>query len=177
MQGWKLVERADGLRMEEESLRKFGDPEFTLAHLLYGRLGRVTVAIFYFPSRFDTNVDKSMIDNLHHFGDNTSTTTSVNIWDPKDPEFDRVLQLFGLKTVPAVVLATGLQVTKPRGPVQTPLYTITFSEPAVLCELARFQSAMVNVLWGFPNLARSCRARRRWRAFSKRPRRWRAWSS
>src|SRR5208337_2245093 len=32
-------------------------------------------------------------------------------------------------------------------------------------------SPVVNVLWGFPNLARSCRARRRWRAFSKRPRR------
>ncbi len=38
-------------------------------------------------------------------------------------------------------------------------------------------SPVVNVLWGFPNLARSCRARRRWRAFSKRPRCWRAWSS
>src|SRR5579863_1639656 len=110
MNNWKLVDNGGSLRMEPAQLRAMGDQQFTWARLLYGKLGNVKIGIFYFPSRFDSPVDTAVMEALRAFGRNTGPSTSVNIWDTTDPEFERALGLFDLKTVPAVVLATGLQV-------------------------------------------------------------------
>ena len=52
-------------------------------------------------------------------------------------------------------------------------FQIPFALPAGVGE----SSPVVNIFWGFRILPYRAEARRRWRAFSKRPRRWRAWSS
>jgi hypothetical protein len=121
-----------------------GDEQFTWAHLLYGKLGALKVGIFYFPSRFDNAMDKAVIKALRTFGQHSGPATSVNIWDTTDPELEQVLGLFDLKTMPAVVLAAGLQVDKmePRGPNKTPLYAITVADPAILSDAAHFQAAI-----------------------------------
>jgi hypothetical protein len=144
MNNWKLIESATGLRMEPAALRAMGDEQFTWAHLLYGKLGNVRVGIFYFPSRFNTAADNAVIEALRSFGQNTGTATSVNIWDTTDPAFDHALELFDLKTVPAVVLATGLLVDgiQPRGPDKTPLYSVVLNDAALLSNAARFQAAV-----------------------------------
>ena len=144
MNNWKLIETAAGLRMEPAALRAMGDEQFTWAHLLYGKLGNVRVGIFYFPSRFNTATDKAVIEALRSFGRNTGAATSVNIWDTTDPAFDQALELFDLKTVPAVILATGLQVEgiQPRGPAKTPLYSIVLTDAALLADATRFQAAV-----------------------------------
>lgn len=144
MKRWKLVETDGGLRMVEVALRAMGEERFTWAHLLYGKLGHVKVGVFFFPSRFETEADKKTIDALRAFGRNTAATTSVNVWDTTDPAFEHALELFGLKTVPAVVLATGLEVDglEPRGPDKTSLYSITPDISSALSDPARFQSAI-----------------------------------
>jgi hypothetical protein len=144
MSSWKLAGDDLATRMELVSLRAMGDEEFTWAHLLYGKLGAVKIGIFYFPSRFDSATDKTVIDSLRAFGRNTGADTSVNIWDPKDPDFEQAMSLFGLKTVPAILLATGLKIDgmTPRGPSKTPLYSITLNDPSVLADAGRFQAAV-----------------------------------
>jgi len=144
VKNWELVEGSEGLKMVSKPLRAMGDEEFTWAHLLYGKLGTVELGVFYFPSRFDTDVDESVIKALRTFGNNSGAATSVNIWDTKDPAFDQALSLFNLKTVPAVVLATGLEVKgmQQRGPVKTPLYSIILSDPATLSDITQFQTAI-----------------------------------
>jgi hypothetical protein len=144
MKNWKLVDGSEGLSMVPISLRAMGEEEFTWAHLLYGKLGTVELGVFYFPSRFDTDVDKDVIKALRAFGRNSGVATSVNIWDTKDPEFEQALGLFDLKTVPALVLATGLEVKgmQPRGPVKTPLYLIILSDTATLSDATRFEAAI-----------------------------------
>jgi hypothetical protein len=144
MENWKLVDTDQGLRMESAPIRARGEEQFTWAHLLYGKLGVLELGVFYFPSRFDTDSDKIVIDALHAFGSNTPSSTSVNIWDTKDPEFERALGLFDLKTVPALVLATGLEVKDmlPRGPANTPLYSIILSDPTTLSNQAHLQAAL-----------------------------------
>jgi hypothetical protein len=141
---WKLVDDRGMVRMEAAPMRAMGDEQFTWAHLLYGRLGNVKIGIFYFPSRFDTAVDRSVIQALHAFGQNSGASTSINIWDTKDPEFEQALELFGLKAIPGVVLATGLQVDgmHPRGPGNTPLYSIALTDAAVLSDGAQFEAAV-----------------------------------
>lgn len=141
MNNWKLVETAEGLRLEKATSRVTGLREFTWAHLLYGKLGHVKVGIFFFPSRFDNDLDKAVIALLETFGRNTGATTSVNFWDTKDPHFENALNLFGLKTVPSLVLATGLQIgsMNPRGPEKTPLYSITQDVSTALSDPKRFQ--------------------------------------
>jgi len=141
---WTLIEDGGTIRMKPEALRAMGDEQFTWAHLLYGKLGDLKVGIFYFPSRFAAPIDSAVIGALRTFGQNSGATTSVNIWDTRDSEFDHALGLFALKTVPAVVLVTGLQVEgmQPRQPDKTSLYSITIDDPAVLSDLARFQAAI-----------------------------------
>lgn len=144
MKNWKLVDNGVRLRMEPAALRAMGDEQFTWAHLLYGKLGTVKLGIFYFPSRFGTATDTAVIEALRTFGRNSGAATSVNIWDTKDPELEHALGLFDLKTVPAVVLATGLEVEgmEPRGPNNTPLYSITLSDTAILSDAQHFQAAI-----------------------------------
>jgi len=144
MSNWKLVETGGSLRMELAPLRDMGDEQFTWAHLLYGKLGNIRVGIFYFPSRFNTATDKAVVEALRAFGTNTGPATSVNIWDTTDPAFDHALDLFDLKTVPAVVMATGLQVDgmQPRGHDKTPLYSIALTDGALLSDAAGFQAAI-----------------------------------
>jgi hypothetical protein len=143
-QNWKFVETDKGARMEQAALRAMGEEQFTWAHLLYGKLATVRVGLFYFPSRFDTDTDRAVIEALRAFGQNTGADTSVNIWDPTDPAFEHALELFGLKAVPAVVLVTGLQVPglQPRGPTETPLYSIIVDQPGVLSDAGPFQSVI-----------------------------------
>jgi len=144
MEQWRLVESTQGLRMEPSELRAMGEEGFTWAHLLYGKLGSVEVGIFYFPSRFDTAVDNLIIEELRTFGRNTGESISVNIWDPRDSHLQQALELFGLKTVSAVVLASGLKIAgiEPRGPDKTPLYSIIFDDPALLSDPKNFQPAV-----------------------------------
>jgi hypothetical protein len=144
MSNWTLVDNGISLRMKPGALRAMGGEQFTWAHLLYGKLGNVKVGIFYFPSRFNTATDTLVIEALRSFGRNSGPATSVNIWDTTDPEFEHALGLFDLKTVPAVVLATGLQVKGmvPREPAKTPLYSITVADAGVLSDATRFQAAI-----------------------------------
>jgi len=144
MNNWTLVDNSISLRMKPGALRAMGSEQFTWAHLLYGKLGNVKVGIFYFPSRFSTATDTAAIEALREFGRNSGPSTSVNIWDTTDPEFEHALGLFDLKTVPAVVLATGLQVEgiEPREPAKTPLYSITVADAGVLSDATRFRSAI-----------------------------------
>ena len=132
MEKWTIEETNGELRLAP--LRALGLDRFTWAHLLYGRLSQVQVYMLYFPSRFDLPVDKTTIDTLRTFGTNTGPETSVNIWDTKDPNFGKALELFGMKSPPALVLATGLQLTdiNPRGPDKANLYTITITSVDIL---------------------------------------------
>jgi hypothetical protein len=144
MKNWRLVDSGASLSMELDPLRAMGDEQFTWAHLLYGKLGTVKVGIFYFPSRFGTAMDSAVIEALRAFGRNSGAATSVNIWDTKDPELEHALGLFDLKTVPAVVLATGLAVDgmEPRGPNKTPLYSITLTNTAILSDAQHLQATI-----------------------------------
>ena len=147
MNTWKLAGDDLATRLEPISLRAMGEEEFTWAHLLYGKLGAVKVGIFYFPSRFDSPADKTVIDSLRAFGRNTGADTSVNIWDPKDPDFEQAMNLFALKTVPALLLATGLNIDgmMPRGPAKTPLYSITLNDPTVFADAGKLQVAINDI--------------------------------
>jgi hypothetical protein len=129
---WVLEETDDGLKLG--TLRALDLDNFTWAHLLYGRLSPVQVYIIYFPSRFNLTVDKAVIDVLRTFGTNTGLSTSVNIWDTHDPNFIKALELFDLKSPPALIFATGLQLKDidPRGPEKANLYTISITDIEVL---------------------------------------------
>ena len=104
MEKWTVEETNGELRLAP--LRGLGSDRFTWAHLLYGRLDLVQVYIVYFPSRFDLTADKTVIDTLRTFGTNTGPSTSVNVWDTRDPNFGTALDLFDIKSPPALVLAT-----------------------------------------------------------------------
>jgi hypothetical protein len=144
MKSYQLLKTDNGLRLQPAQLRAMGDEHFTWAHLLYGNLGNVKVGIYYFPSRFDTETDSYVMKTLQAFGKNSGHATSVNFWDTTDPEFELSLELFSIKTLPAIVLATGLKVEglEPRGPEKTPLYSIILDRPAVLSDLENLQSAI-----------------------------------
>jgi len=92
------------------------------------------VYVLYFPSRFDLPEDKYVIDTLRTFGTNTGPGTSVNIWDSKDPNIEKALELFDMKSPPALVFVTGLQLENinPLGPDKANLYTITITRMDVL---------------------------------------------
>ena len=129
---WSVEEINGVLRLAP--LRALGLDRFTWAHLLYGRLSQVQVYVLYFPSRFDLSVDKTAIDTLRTFGTNTGPGTSVDIWDTKDPNFGKALELFDIKSPPALVLVTGLQLKEidPLGPDKANIYTLTITNMDVL---------------------------------------------
>jgi hypothetical protein len=129
-QQWVLRESDDGLSLEPIRTRALGSESFTWAHLLYGKLALVKVLVVYFPSRTDSLEDESCKEILRAFGENTGEATSVNFWDPTDPEFSHALALFGLKAPPAIVLASGLKLegVTATGPIDTPLYTLTITD-------------------------------------------------
>ncbi len=132
MEKWTLEETNGELRLAP--VRALGLDRFTWAHLLYSRLGSVQVYVVYFPSRFDLAVDTTVIDTIRTFGTNTGPSTSVNVWDTRDPHFGKALELFDIKSPPALVFATGLQLTDidPRGPDKVNFYTITITNMDVL---------------------------------------------
>jgi hypothetical protein len=129
---WTIEETDRGLRLAP--LRALGFDHFTWAHLLYGRLSPIQVYILYFPSRFDLPEDKYVIDTLRTFGTNTGPSTSVNIWDSRDPNMEKALELFDVKSPPALIFVSGLQLKdiNPLGPDKAHLYTITITHMDVL---------------------------------------------
>lgn len=132
MAKWSVEETSDGLRLIP--LRGLGSDRFTWANLLYSRLDLVQVYAIYFPSRFNLNVDKTVVDTLRTFGTNTGPGTSVNIWDSRDPNFGKALDLFDIKSPPALVLVSGLQLRDidPLGPDKANIYTLTITNMDVL---------------------------------------------
>jgi hypothetical protein len=145
MTDWRLGGPPEALSLVPEPARRvFGDEAATWASVMYARLAPVEVFVLYFPSRFDLPVDKSCTDLLRAFGQNTSEKTSVNFWDPKDTNFETALGFFDLKSPPAVVLASGLQLrgVDPQGPNDSNLYSISFADKATLTDQERFVQAV-----------------------------------
>ena len=110
---WRLRRTDSGLQLGE--VRTLGNERFTWADLLRVPLSGTRVYALYFPSRFDLPVDSVAADSLRVFGRATSEWTSVDFWDPQDKHFSEALDLFGLRTPPALVLAAGLQRCRPPG--------------------------------------------------------------
>lgn len=140
---WTIEETQSGLKLSPLTLRKLGSKKFTWAHLMYGKLGTVKVYVTYFPSRFNLDLDAVVMDNLRTFGKNTGPGTSVNFWDPTDPEFSKALTFFNLKYPPALTFTTGLQINgiKPYGPDKTNMYTIVITDQDVLRDNKRLTTA------------------------------------
>lgn len=130
---WIIEETDRGLRLAP--LRALGFDHFTWAHLLYGRLSSIQVYVLYFPSRFDLPEDTYVIDTLRTFGTNTGPGTLVNIWDSRDPNMEKALELFDVKSPPALVFVSGLHlkdINPSLGPDQALLYAITVTRRDVL---------------------------------------------
>jgi hypothetical protein len=85
----------------------------SLENLLYDELDGVKVFTIYFPSRFNLDTDAVVEKGLRIFGDNTSNDTSVNFWDPEDPEFSKGLEFFDQKFLPVLVFITGSSIEGP----------------------------------------------------------------
>jgi hypothetical protein len=102
------------------------------------------VYVIYFPSRFDLPVDAKATAALRSFGERTGSGTSVNVWDPTDPEFSRALHLFGVISPPGVVLAGGSKRVPTSSHPLDPgdLYAISFTDPFVLEDAERLASAV-----------------------------------
>jgi hypothetical protein len=145
-QRWRLRRTETGLRLGQ--VRAFGTERFTWADLLRVPLAAVRVYVLYFPSRFDLPVDAAATESLRNFGPATSELTNVDFWDPQDVHFSAALDLFGLRTPPALVLIAGLQTQVADVPgAGTPsdsLYCIRFTDVAVLSDRQRMAAA-VNV--------------------------------
>ena len=82
---------------------------------------------------------------LRTFGDNTSTATSVNFWDPRDQQCGDALALFGVPSPPALVLVNGLQLTSVH---DAKLYSISFIDKDVLTDTDSFVEAVRRVAHG-----------------------------
>jgi hypothetical protein len=104
----------------------------------------VQVFVLYFSSRFEFDSDTLVEQALRTFGQQTGPGTSVALWDPTDPEFDRALALFGVLAPPALILARGLKGATARAADLSPqdLYTICFADPAVLGDRDQLASAV-----------------------------------
>ena len=142
---WRLRRSESGLRLDR--LRSFGSEAFTWADLLQVPLAATRVYALYFPSRFDLPVDAAATESLRRFGGNTSNLTSVDFWDPQDKHFSEALKLFGLRSPPALVIATGLQAVAgaPGAIVRPDLpYCISFADQAILADRGQLAAA-VNV--------------------------------
>lgn len=124
-------------------LRRFGTERFRWDDLLRAPLSGADVYVLYFPSRFDLPVDVSATETLRVFGANTSVRTSVDFWDPTDPNFSEALTLFGLRHPPALVLATGLRERDVGGDgLSDSVYCVAFDGEAVLSDRASMAAAV-----------------------------------
>ena len=143
-QRWRLRRTEAGLRLGQ--VRAFGAEQFTWADLLRLPLAAVRVYALYFPSRFDLPVDEAATSSLRLFGQQTSDTTSVDFWDPRDVHFSEALELFGVRNPPALVLVTGLRVqaaeTLGAAAALDSLYCISFGDAAVLADRERMAAAV-----------------------------------
>lgn len=124
--------------------RSFGSRELTWSQLLFPRLRDVHVFVLFFASRFDTKLDHVVREMLRTFGEQTPPNTSVNFWDPRDPQFDAALRLFDKGTAPAVVLVTDLALegVEPAGPDYSHFYSIVLTKSAVLENRERLAEAV-----------------------------------
>src|ERR1041385_2950439 len=104
MVAWSVEGEVDNLHLVEIARRSFGASELTWADLLHFRLSQVHVYALYFPSRFELSVDSAVKDALRTFGEQTGPDTSINFWDPTDPEFSRALTFFQLQKPPALLM-------------------------------------------------------------------------
>lgn len=130
---WRVTNGDGGLRLEPVKVaRGTGSEALTWADLLFLDLMYVQTYVLYFPSRFDTDLDRAVEEALRTFAKNTPASTSVNTWDPKDPEFSRALALFGLSNPPALTLATGLKTSDQRTINKDQLYAISFDDAQLL---------------------------------------------
>jgi hypothetical protein len=148
MSWYTIQETSSGrLQLSPDTRRQFDSEKFTWGHLLYGKLAPVKAYVIYFPSRFDLKIDTTAEEALRVFGGHTGSGTSVNFWDPQDPKFSDALQLFDLKSTPALVFATGLQLNdiEPYGPNKANLYTIAITDPEVLGDRERLASVANSV--------------------------------
>jgi hypothetical protein len=144
MSDWRVDETPGGLRLSQVIRRALGSEELTWADLLYRKLARVQVYAIYFPSRFDLAADATAKNALESFGRQTAASTSVNFWDPTDPEFSRALTFFDVESPPALVLAKGL-LADVKGSAyldKDSLYTITITDRMVLGDREQLASAI-----------------------------------
>lgn len=139
-----IQETPSGLRLVSVPMRTFGTEEFTWADLLYTALAPVRVYTLYFPSRFDTDLDATVMESLRTFGTNTPKTTSVNFWDATDPEFSQALDVFDIESPPALVFVSGLRLAGMRhqGPREAPLYAIAITRRELLGDRERFSDVV-----------------------------------
>ena len=82
---------------------------------------------------------------LATFGNLTGVATSVNFWDPTDPEFVQALALFDVQAPPALVLAGGVRPERKADPPPldpADLYAICITEPTVLGDATRLAAAV-----------------------------------
>lgn len=145
MTDWRVERGSGGLRLGKGPARRTaGSESLTWAGLLASELKSTHVFVVYFPSRFERPVDATVQTALAAFGRATGSRTSVNTWDPADDEFSRAIAYFDLRTPPALILATGLQLRGasldgPRGPE---LYTIAIDDELVLADSDRLAGAI-----------------------------------
>jgi hypothetical protein len=143
MSSYRVDATDAGLRLTPVVRRALGSPTLTWADLLYRQLSGVHAYCLYFPSRFDLPVDKLATDALRVFGANTGSDTSVDFWDPTDPEFSQALALFGVASPPALVFVAGLRLKGAllTGPAGSNLYAVVIQDQAVLSDQARLATA------------------------------------
>jgi hypothetical protein len=143
MSSYRVDATDTGLRLTPIVRRALGSDSATWADLLYRQLHGVQAFCLYFPSRFDLPVDKHATDTLRVFAANTGSDTSVEFWDPADPEFSRALGLFGLAAPPALVFVAGLRLKGAllTGPEGTNLYAVAIQDQAVLSDRERLAAA------------------------------------
>lgn len=137
---WRVVDAGQGLRFEDSGV--MGSEQVTLAEIRLPAASRAKIHVIYFPSRFDTPADHANEESLTTFAHRTPETTRVDFWDTSDSNIGTAMRAFGVERVPAVVLSTGFEV-RPDGSLDTTTsYRITFAEPSVLEDQARFQEAL-----------------------------------
>lgn len=142
MKEWRVDEGPNGLRLSSVTRRALGAEQLTWADLLLTRLSAVQVYVLYFPSRFDLELDSAVQAALRIFGRQTGPGTSVNFWDPADPEFSRALAFFSVDAPPALVLATGLKARGRRRLARGDLYAIIVADPKVLGDREHLAAAV-----------------------------------
>jgi hypothetical protein len=133
-----LYDASAGLRMSPA--HGYGSAVFTWSDLLRAPLSDASVYVLYFPSRFGLPVDDAVFAALAVFGANTSERTSVNGWDPTDEYFSEALDLFGVRSPPALVLITGLHGAT--ADLKDSLYCVSFTDSVVLGERSKTAEAL-----------------------------------